>query len=110
MFLGLPHLQMVGWGVFIASLTLLVVGQKQQLLSTGTPNSPVRTRYTQFIVWCLPRQPTIGVCSNRPLDPTVTQTIRCIPDNLVLQPESARCGLLYVDCPGVPPNSPVHTR
>jgi hypothetical protein len=28
MLLGLPHLEMAGWEVFIASPTLLVVGQK----------------------------------------------------------------------------------
>jgi hypothetical protein len=28
MLFGLPHLEMAGWGVFIASPTLLVVGKK----------------------------------------------------------------------------------
>jgi hypothetical protein len=28
MFLGLPHLKMPDWGVFIASPTLLAIGQK----------------------------------------------------------------------------------
>jgi hypothetical protein len=30
---------------------------------------------------------SIGVSSSRPLDPTVTQTVRYTPDSLVLQPE-----------------------
>jgi hypothetical protein len=51
-------------GVFIASPTLLAV--------MGTPDSPVRTGNTLFIVRCLPRQPTVGVYSSRPLDPIVT--------------------------------------
>jgi hypothetical protein len=46
-----------------------------------------------------PCQPTIGVCSSRPLDPTVIQIVRCTLDSLVLQPESARCGSLCTDCP-----------
>jgi hypothetical protein len=37
MLLGLLHLEMVGWeeGVFIASPTIIVVGQKQQLSIDG---------------------------------------------------------------------------
>jgi hypothetical protein len=38
--LGLPHLEMVGWGVFIASNTKLAVGGKL-LLSVGSPDRPV---------------------------------------------------------------------
>jgi hypothetical protein len=78
-------------------------------LSTGTPDSPARTRHTLFSVWCLPCQSTVGVCSSRPLDPTVSHIVKCTLDSPVLQPESARCGHLCADCPGVPPDSPVHT-
>jgi hypothetical protein len=35
MFLGHPHLEMAGCGVFIASPTIIVVGQKQQLSVDG---------------------------------------------------------------------------
>jgi hypothetical protein len=57
----------------------------------------------------LPHQLTVGVCSSRLLDPTVTQAARCTPDSPMLQPESARRGPLCADYPGVPPNSLVHT-
>jgi hypothetical protein len=57
--------------------------ESNSFLSAGTPDSPVRTGHTLFIVRCLPRQPTVGVCSSRPLDPTITrlsgahQTVWC---------------------------------
>jgi hypothetical protein len=35
MLLGFPHLEMAGSGVFIASPTIIVVGQKQQLSVDG---------------------------------------------------------------------------
>jgi hypothetical protein len=47
----------------------------------------------------LPRQPTVGKCISRSLDPTVTQTVRCTPDSPVLQPESVRYGHLCAECP-----------
>jgi hypothetical protein len=40
MSLGLPHLKMVGWGVFIAPNTRVAVGGKL-LLSVVTPDNPV---------------------------------------------------------------------
>jgi hypothetical protein len=40
MSLGLPHLEMAGWGVFIAPNTNRAVGEKFLLLC-GTPDSPV---------------------------------------------------------------------
>jgi hypothetical protein len=100
MFLGLPLLQMVGWGVFIAS---------PHNYSCWTEAAAFCWR-THRTVRCipdlhcslssaLPCQPTVWVCSSRPLDPTVTQTIRCTPDSPVLQPESARCGHLCAECP-----------
>jgi hypothetical protein len=56
-------------------------------------------------VRCTPRQPTVGACSSRPLDPTVAvcplahRTVRCTPDSPVLQPESACLRPLCADCP-----------
>jgi hypothetical protein len=56
-------------------------------------------------VRCTPRQPTVGACSNRPLDPTVVvcplahRTVRCTPDSPMLQPESACLRPLCADCP-----------
>jgi hypothetical protein len=52
MLLGLPHLQMAGWGVFIASPTILAVGQKQQLFVDARTDSPVHTGHALFIVRC----------------------------------------------------------
>jgi hypothetical protein len=56
-------------------------------------------------VRCTPRQPIVGACSSRPLDPTVAvcplahRTVRCTPDSPVLQPESACLWPLCADCP-----------
>jgi hypothetical protein len=54
--------------------------ESNSFLSTGAPDRAL------FTVLCLPRQPTVGVCSSRSLDPIVTRTVRCTPDNPVLQP------------------------
>jgi hypothetical protein len=35
MMLELPHLQMAGWGIFIASPTIIVIRQKQYLSVDG---------------------------------------------------------------------------
>jgi hypothetical protein len=44
MLLGLPHHQMAGWGVFIASShTSSHWTESISFLSMGTPNSPVHT-------------------------------------------------------------------
>jgi hypothetical protein len=48
MLLGLPHLGMAGWSVFIAPNTKLVVGEKRVLLrhtgqSSGAPDSALFT-------------------------------------------------------------------
>ena len=57
-------------------------------------------------VRCTPRQPTVGACSSRPLDPTVAvcpwhtgQSGADPPDRQVLQPESACLWPLCADCP-----------
>jgi hypothetical protein len=73
-------------GVFIASPTIIAVGQKQQL------SVDMRTGQVLFIVRCH------GHVS-RPLgSAAVNRWIRLLPYCLVLQPESARCGPLYADC------------
>jgi hypothetical protein len=38
------------------------------------------------------------------------QTVRCTPDNPVLQPEGASLWATLRRLPGVPPDSPVHTK
>jgi hypothetical protein len=96
-------------GVFIASPTLLAVGQKATAFCRRAQRTVRCTPDKHYsLSGALPRQPTIEVCSSRPLDPTVTQTVRCTPDSLVLQPESP-FGPLCVDCLGVPSDSSVHT-
>jgi hypothetical protein len=72
-------------------------------------------RRAQWTVWCtwgihcslsgvLPRQPTVEVCSSRPLDPTVARlsgahwTVRCC------SPRPHVCGPLGADYPGVSPD------
>jgi hypothetical protein len=71
-------------------------------LSTGAPDSPVRTGHALFTVHCLmpwPRQPTVGICSSRPLDPIVARlsgahrTVRCY------SPRAPSCRPLCADCP-----------
>jgi hypothetical protein len=47
MLLGLPHLEMVGWGVFIGLNTILAVGEKLLLSAT---HRTVRWRHQT--VWC----------------------------------------------------------
>jgi hypothetical protein len=83
--------------------------ESNNFLSMGTPDSPVHTWHTLFTVWCPPRQPTVGICSSWPFNPTVTQIVWCTPDSPVLQPESARCGPLCADCSGVPPDRVLFT-
>jgi hypothetical protein len=61
-------------GVFIASPTLLAVGQWAQRTVRCALDRAL------FTIRCLPRQPTIGVCSSRPLDPPAPvahRTVRC---------------------------------
>jgi hypothetical protein len=87
-------------GVFIASPTIIAIGQKQQLSVDGrTGLSGARQTCTVHCPVLWPRQPTLRVCSNRPLDPIVTQTVRCTPDSPVLQPQSPRCGPFCADYP-----------
>jgi hypothetical protein len=78
MLLGLPHLQMPGWGVFIASPhTSSRLTERSSFLSTGAPDKHCSLSGAQ------PRQPTIEVCSSRSLDPFVARvfcahwTVRC---------------------------------
>jgi hypothetical protein len=99
MLLGLPHLEMAGWGD-IYSLPHNYSRWTEAATFYRWAHRTVRCTPDKHcsLFGALPRLSTVGVCSSRPLDPTVTQTVRCTPDNLVLQPESARCGPLYVDC------------
>jgi hypothetical protein len=46
MFLGLPHLQMAGWGVFIGFLSIISIGHKVVVSVVG------RTGHALFIIWC----------------------------------------------------------
>ena len=46
-----------GWGVFISPTTLVGVVDGHTGQSGGAPDM------TLFIVWCLPREPTVGVWS-----------------------------------------------
>jgi hypothetical protein len=101
MLLRLSHLQMAGWEVFIASPTIIVVGQKQQHSVDG------RTGHALFTVWCPGHvsRPLGSAAVDRWIRPL---TVWCTPDSPVLQPKSARCGTLR-RLLGVPPDSPVHT-
>jgi hypothetical protein len=110
MLLGLPHLKMARWGAFIASPTIIAVGQKQQLSVDGrTRQSGAHQTCTVHCPTPWPRQPTVGVYSSRPLDPTVAQTFWCTSNSPVLQPKGAwlRVPLRLLS---VPPDSQVHTR
>jgi hypothetical protein len=53
MLLGLPHLEMAGWGVFIAPNTNRAVGEKLLLLC-DTPDSPVVHRITHCSMFGAP--------------------------------------------------------
>jgi hypothetical protein len=94
MFLGLPHREMAGWGVFIASPTIIVVGHKQQLFVDG------RTGQAMFTVWCPSHV-------SRPLGSiAVDRWIRPLPrlsgaHRIVwcYSPRVPRCGPLCADCP-----------
>jgi hypothetical protein len=74
MSLRLLHLEMAGWGVFIAPNTKLAVGGKLLLLC-GTPDSPVvGTRRSGAPVRC----PLAVACVSRPLDcKLLHRTVRC---------------------------------
>jgi hypothetical protein len=95
MLLGLPHLEMVGWEVFIASPTIIVVGQKQQLSIDGrTRQSGAQQTCTIHCPVPWPRQPTVGVCSSRLLDPTIARLSGVIArERLVagLSAQTVRC-------------------
>jgi hypothetical protein len=88
MLLGLPHYEMDGWVVFIGPNPISSRWtESNSFLSTGALDSPVHTGQGTFTVRCMPRQPTVVVCSSRTLYPTVTQTVQYTPDSPVLQPE-----------------------
>jgi hypothetical protein len=93
-------------GVFITSPTILAVGQKVDC-SIVWRIGEFGAHQTCPVPW--PHQPTIGVCSSRPLDPTVAQTTRCTPDSLVLQRREPLVASSLSKLPGASPDSPVHT-
>jgi hypothetical protein len=62
-------MEVVGF-VYIAPTTIIAVGQKAVAFCRRAHRKVRCTPDTTlFIVRCLPRQPTVGVCINRPLDP-----------------------------------------
>jgi hypothetical protein len=86
-------------GVFIAFPTIITVGQKQQLsIDRRTGQSGAHRTCTVHCPMPWPRQLTVGVCSSRSLDPTVTRlsgahwTVRCY------SPRAHGCRPLCVDC------------
>jgi hypothetical protein len=96
-FLGLPHLQMAGWGYLLPPATIIAVEQKAAAFYRRAHRLPatiiaVGQKATSFCrrahrtVRCtpdkhcslsgaLPHHLIVGVYSSRPLDPTVTQTV-----------------------------------
>jgi hypothetical protein len=110
MLLGIPHLEMASLRVFITS---------PHNYSHWT-EAATFCRRAHRIVRCtldmhcspssaLPRQPTVGVCSCRPLDPIVTQTVWCTLDSPVLHPKERLLWASLRRLPDVPPDSLVHT-
>jgi hypothetical protein len=86
MFLGLPHLQMVCWGLFIASPTLLAVAKKA---ATFCRRAHRTVRCGHFSL--------SGACHvSRPLDPIVA-TLRPLgtPDSPATH-RTVRCDLMIV--------------
>jgi hypothetical protein len=96
--LGLAAFQMAGWGVFIASPTLLVIRQKAATFCRRAHRTVWYASDTAlFTVRCLTRQPTVGVSSSRPLDPSapVAHWTAGGTSDSPVQP-SDRCDLLSV--------------
>jgi hypothetical protein len=64
MLLGLSHLRMAGWGgIYSPNPQTSRWAHRTVRCTTGQALCSVR---------CTPHQPTVGVCSSRPFDPTVT--------------------------------------
>jgi hypothetical protein len=115
-------------GVFIAFPPIIVVGQEVVVsIDERTGQSGAHRTCTIHCPVPWPRQPTVGVCSNQPLDPTVArssrahwtvrcysprapsyrplctdclvshQTVRCTPDMLLFTVRCATSAL--ADCP-----------
>jgi hypothetical protein len=108
MLLGSHTLKWPVGGYLKPPSTIIVVGKKQQLPVDGHTGQSGTPDMHCSLSGALSRQPTIGVCSRRPLDPTITQIVQCTPDSPVLQPEGAlRAPLRRL--PSVPPDSPMYT-
>jgi hypothetical protein len=68
-------------GVFIGPTIIIAVGSN--FLSMGATDSPVHTAHDTVHCPVTARQPTIGVCSSRPLDPPATGQSGGTPDSPV---------------------------
>jgi hypothetical protein len=81
MFLGLPPLQMAGWGgIYSLPHTSSHWIESSNFLSTGAPDSPVQALFT---VRCLPRQSTVGSDRCHPLATWHTRQSGGAPDSPV---------------------------
>jgi hypothetical protein len=109
MMFGLPHLQMAGWGVFIASRTIIAVRQKQQLSVDGRTrqSGAHRTSTVHCLVPCHVSRPLGSVAVDRWIRPFPDSPVHTGQSGAIAQ--STYCGPLYADCLGVPPDSPVDT-
>jgi hypothetical protein len=89
--------------------------ESSSFLSSGAPDSPVHHRTLNSRCPVPPRQPTVGACSSRPLDPTVAFLPVGTPDSPV---HTGQSGATAREClsaaslrrlSGASPDSPVHT-
>jgi hypothetical protein len=100
--LGSLTFKWLAGGVFITP-TIIAVRQKADCSIVGQTGQFIAYQ-TCLVPW--PRQPTIEVCSSRPLDPIIVQTVWCTPDIPVhtgqsgdIAPRVPGCGPLCSDCP-----------
>jgi hypothetical protein len=100
MLLGLPHLEMASWGVFIASphncrhsIEAVAFSRRAHQTARCTLNKQCS------LSGALPRQPIVGVCSSHhwirqlPRLSSAHRTVRCC------SPRAPGSGPLYADCP-----------
>jgi hypothetical protein len=72
--------------------------RSSSFLSTDAQDNPVHTGHALFTIWCPSTSVDRWVCSSRPLDPTVTRTVRCTPIVWCYSPRAPGCEPLYADC------------
>jgi hypothetical protein len=84
--------------------------KSSSFLLTGAPDSPVHIGHTLFTVWCPATSADRWILQQSPVGSDRRQTVQCTPDSPMLHPKSTHCGHISADYPGVPPDSPVHTR